>query len=85
MAKICVVGLGYVGLPLTLHLAKHFNNVVGLDTNSKRVNTLNSGYDYNNEYTKEELKGTSAHFVTNENALNSANFIIVIGVGTVTI
>jgi len=32
MYKICVVGLGYVGLPLAISLAKHFK-VVGFDIN----------------------------------------------------
>jgi UDP-N-acetyl-D-galactosamine dehydrogenase len=34
--KICIVGLGYVGLPLAVSLAEHFK-VVGFDKNSKRV------------------------------------------------
>ena len=37
--KICVVGLGYVGLPLAVSLAEHFK-VVGFDKNSRRVEAL---------------------------------------------
>jgi UDP-N-acetyl-D-galactosamine dehydrogenase len=40
--KICVVGLGYVGLPLAVSLAEHFK-VVGFDKNSKRVEALKTG------------------------------------------
>ena len=40
--KICVVGLGYVGLPLAIELAKYFD-VTGFDINESRINTLISG------------------------------------------
>ena len=33
--NISVIGLGYVGLPLALNLAKSFDKVVGFDINSK--------------------------------------------------
>ena len=39
MLKICVIGLGYVGLPICLKLAKNFKTV-GFDINSKRINSL---------------------------------------------
>jgi UDP-N-acetyl-D-glucosamine dehydrogenase len=38
-----VVGLGYVGLPLALQLAKSGKKVIGIDTNIQRVNSLRSG------------------------------------------
>ena len=34
--KICVIGLGYVGLPLAISLSKYFS-VTGFDTNPQRV------------------------------------------------
>nr|MBL0699999.1 nucleotide sugar dehydrogenase [Desulfobacterales bacterium] len=37
--KIVVVGLGYVGLPLAVHLSKHFD-VVGYDFKTKRIEEL---------------------------------------------
>ena len=42
--KIAVVGLGYVGLPLAVQLAKHFD-VVGYDLKEERVAELRSGQD----------------------------------------
>ena len=42
--KIAVVGLGYVGLPLAVHLAAHFD-VVGFDLKSERIQELQSGFD----------------------------------------
>ena len=42
--KICVIGLGYVGLPLAVALARHFS-VTGYDTDAKRVAELCAGVD----------------------------------------
>ena len=42
--KIAVVGLGYVGLPLAVHLSRHFD-VVGYDFKSSRIAELKSGKD----------------------------------------
>jgi hypothetical protein len=42
--KIAVIGLGYVGLPLAVHMAVHFR-VVGFDLDSKRIEDLKSGID----------------------------------------
>ena len=36
-AKICVVGLGYVGLPIVIEFVKKGFTVFGLDNNEKRV------------------------------------------------
>ena len=44
--KIAVVGLGYVGLPLAVHLAEHFE-VIGFDLKSQRISELQSGHDSN--------------------------------------
>ncbi|GAG82275.1 unnamed protein product, partial [marine sediment metagenome] len=42
MKKICVLGLGYIGLPTALILAKNYD-VVGIDINENIVNKLNKG------------------------------------------
>ena len=41
-ARIAVVGLGYVGLPLSVALARHYQ-VVGFDINPDRVRELGDG------------------------------------------
>ena len=53
--KICIVGLGYVGLPLAIAFQKYFN-VIGYDINSSRINSLNKHIDTTEEVTKSELK-----------------------------
>jgi UDP-N-acetyl-D-glucosamine/UDP-N-acetyl-D-galactosamine dehydrogenase len=52
--KIAIVGLGYVGLPLAVLLAKKYD-VTGFDININRVGQLNSGTDATLEVSNEEL------------------------------
>jgi UDP-N-acetyl-D-galactosamine dehydrogenase len=52
--EICVVGLGYVGLPLALAIAES-RMVIGVDKNSKRIDDLNSGKDLNLQFSNSEL------------------------------
>jgi UDP-N-acetyl-D-glucosamine/UDP-N-acetyl-D-galactosamine dehydrogenase len=53
--KICVVGLGYVGLPLAVAFTDKYK-VVGIDINSKRVNELNLGTDTTLEIENAEMQ-----------------------------
>ena len=55
MIKICIVGLGYVGLPLAHAFAKKYK-VIGFDINQKRVKDLNNAQDFTLELDEEELK-----------------------------
>ena len=41
--KVCVMGLGYIGLPTAALMAKHGHDVVGVDVNRKAVDTINAG------------------------------------------
>lgn len=54
-AKIAVIGLGYVGLPLAVEFAKQFPTV-GFDINESRVQELNEGHDHTLEVEDEHLK-----------------------------
>ena len=55
MLKICVIGLGYVGLPICIKLAKNYK-IVGFDINSERINSLKKGIDLNDEFKKKNFK-----------------------------
>ena len=50
--KICILGLGYVGLPLALEFSKK-RKVIAFDINKKRVNELNKNFDVNSEISSE--------------------------------
>lgn len=43
MRKVCVMGLGYIGLPTAAVLATHGFQVIGVDTNPNIVDTINKG------------------------------------------
>ena len=45
-AKIGVIGLGYVGLPLALEFANAGYEVIGIDINEKKVKKINLGNNY---------------------------------------
>ena len=51
---ICVIGLGYVGLPLAVEFGKQFETV-GFDVNAKRLEELKSGFDRTLEVESEKL------------------------------
>ena len=53
--KICVIGLGYVGLPLAVAFAKKFE-VFGFDINKSRIDQLKSGVDVTKELNQEEMQ-----------------------------
>ena len=53
--KICIFGLGRIGLPITLVCADSGYNVVGVDTNKRLVNSLNEGKTVFNEQGLDEL------------------------------
>ena len=52
--KVAVVGLGYVGLPLAVKLAKTFD-VVGYDLKNERINELKAGRDRTLEVVSKDL------------------------------
>ena len=74
--KLAVVGLGYVGLPLAVALAKHFD-VIGFDIKQGRVDELTAGRDATREVSETELAATGARFTSNPKALAEASVIIV--------
>lgn len=73
---VAVVGLGYVGLPLAVALARHFE-VIGFDIMEQRIKALNSGEDHTGEVEKEALASTSIHFTSDPRLLSNAGVIIV--------
>ncbi|MCM3400451.1 nucleotide sugar dehydrogenase [Oceanobacillus profundus] len=74
--KIAVIGLGYVGLPLAIELAKKFD-VVGFDVNKAKLDKYLSGIDVTDEVGDEALKETSLKFTSEEEELQSCKFHIV--------
>ena len=54
--KICIVGLGYVGLPLAARFSLKDFDVIGFDINEARINQLNNQIDINNDISSDNLE-----------------------------
>ncbi|NQY25941.1 MAG: nucleotide sugar dehydrogenase [Piscirickettsiaceae bacterium] len=76
--KICIIGLGYVGLPLAVAFAEEVT-VVGFDINPERIVELESGYDRTLEIDKELLASVSdnIHYTPNLQDAQDCNIYIV--------
>lgn len=75
--KICVIGLGYVGLPLAVAFSRKFD-VLGFDINQSRIEELKQGRDWTQEVPEEELESlTQLTFSHDEQDLKSCNVFIV--------
>src|SRR3546814_20923083 len=72
--RIAVIGLGYVGLPLAVALAKHFDDVVGFDVNKRRVARLAAGDDSTGEVAEDELKSSRLQASPDPECLRSRTF-----------
>ena len=74
--KVAVVGLGYVGLPLAVKLAKHFD-VIGYDLKTERINELSAGRDRTLEVSKKELMAARVNFTDDVTLLSQCKLLIV--------
>ncbi len=79
--KICVVGLGYVGLPLALEFAREGFEVVGFDVDEERIKKLNRGVSYILDVASKDLKLQTAEkrlrATTNDGVFRKADVIII--------
>ena len=76
MMTICVIGLGYVGLPLAVSFAEAFK-VIGFDINERRINELNSSFDNTYEVSKQEIINSQIIFTNSEEDLKNIDIFIV--------
>jgi len=75
-AKLAVIGLGYVGLPIALEFAKKVK-VIGFDINAERVALMQNKIDPSKELESSAFDGTDITFTNNLDVLREANFFIV--------
>ena len=75
-AKLAVIGLGYVGLPIALEFARKIS-VIGFDINDGRVEMMKKCIDPSNELTKEDFDNCDIHFTSKLDELKDAKFFIV--------
>ena len=75
-AKLAVIGLGYVGLPIALEFARK-TSVIGFDISAKRIEMMKQGIDPSNELVKEDFEGCDITFTDSLDVLKEAKFFIV--------
>ena len=74
--RIAVIGLGYVGLPLAVALARKFDTV-GFDVSERRVEELRQGNDGTNEISAEELRSSSLQLTADPASIAGRTIYIV--------
>ncbi|WP_257184008.1 nucleotide sugar dehydrogenase [Staphylococcus hominis] len=74
--KIAVIGLGYVGMPLAIEFAKHFE-VIGYDIDGNKIKSYQNFIDPTGEIGKKGLKETTLKFTSDEKDLTDAEFYII--------
>src|SRR6187402_2102108 len=75
-AKLAVIGLGYVGLPIALEFARHIS-VIGFDINAKRIDMMKNNIDPSNELEAAAFEGCDITFTDSLDVLREATFFIV--------
>jgi UDP-N-acetyl-D-galactosamine dehydrogenase len=73
---LCIVGLGYVGLPLANAFARAGYAVHGYDVSEKRIASLRGGHDWTGELTDEEVKTSGIRFGTDPSVMAECQVII---------
>ena len=76
MINLCVIGLGYVGLPILINLSKKFKTI-GYDINKQRIEDLKKGKDLFNEFKKKTLKKSKINFTNSINLIKKSNIFII--------
>jgi UDP-N-acetyl-D-galactosamine dehydrogenase len=74
--QIAVVGLGYVGLPLSVYLSRYFS-VIGFDIQARRIKELQQGIDRTREVDSECLQQATLTFTDAPESLASCTVIII--------
>ncbi len=75
-AKVAVIGLGYVGLPIALEFARNIS-VIGFDINAERVEKMKNKIDPSGELPSEAFNGCDIVFTNSLDILREARFFIV--------
>jgi UDP-N-acetyl-D-galactosamine dehydrogenase len=75
-ARVAVIGLGYVGLPLVLGFSRNSRSI-GFDINAQKVAELQRGIDFTGEVALEDLRAVDADFTTEPALLADADVILV--------
>ncbi len=73
---LCVIGLGYVGMPIAVAFSKRVS-VIGFDVNKEKIALYREGIDPTNEVGNQEISRCSVTFTSDESELKKARFHII--------
>jgi len=76
--KVCVIGLGYVGLPLAIRAAERGFDVYGVDTDKKKIKMINSGRSpFVDEYISENINKFKVKVTTDKKVIKKADIVLI--------
>jgi len=80
-ATVCIVGLGFVGLPLSLEFGRKGFKTIGFEVDKNKIDNLNKGVDITREFEdfelQETLKDSDIKFTSNPSDIKEADFILI--------
>jgi UDP-N-acetyl-D-galactosamine dehydrogenase len=76
-ATVCVVGLGYVGIPLSLGFDEEGLDVIGFDIDRGKIEDLDAGIDITGDHGDEAIAGSEIDFTANEAHIAQADYVII--------
>ncbi|OVE85173.1 nucleotide sugar dehydrogenase [Natronolimnobius baerhuensis] len=76
-ATVCVVGLGYVGLPLAVGFAQSNYRVIGFDINDETVDKLQSGIDTTGDLSSEAISDDDISYTSNAGQISEGDYVII--------
>lgn len=75
---VCIVGLGYVGLPIAIGFAKNNIKTIGFDVSKDKIEKLHMGIDYTGElHDKNDLNNKNISYTDDETQIKEADYVIV--------
>jgi UDP-N-acetyl-D-galactosamine dehydrogenase len=77
MERIGIVGLGYVGLPVAIAFAEHFEDTVGFDIDAAKVDELRTGHDRTGEIDASTLRDSTIRLTSDSSDLADRTFLVV--------
>ena len=76
--SVGIIGLGYVGLPLTILLSKHVSNVYGFDSDKKKIQKLKKNISYINRIDNKSLNKIKHNTIYSHSFINIKNCDVII-------
>lgn len=76
-ATICVVGLGYVGLPLAIAFDEAHFETIGFDVDTERIEAFSQGHDPTAEVGAEQVATSAISFTDDPTSIHQADFVLI--------